>query len=174
MRNQTVIAYWLVPAEPARGIFRSMIRTLAREFDAPRFEPHVTLLVLPEDERVPARILRQIKAAPMRLRVRAVGFSSRFTKTLFVRLDSTRAFEKLSGDLRCITKSRARLPANPHVSLLYKTVPLSIKAELASSITLPFRDVVFDSIKVLRCPAQTRTGEDVRKWWVIVSKKLRA
>lgn len=174
MRNQKVIAYWLLPAEPARGIFRSIIRTFAREFHAPRFEPHVTLLVLPDDGRWPGPILRQMEAAPMRLRVRSVSFSSKFTKTLFVRLDSTGAFEKLNGDLRRITKSRAKLPVDPHVSLLYKSLPGAIKEDLASSIGLPFHHVVFDSIKVLRCPAQTRTGEDVKTWRVIASKKLRA
>src|SRR5438105_13365467 len=38
-----VIAYWLIPAEPAHCFFQGAINDLARRYDAPLFEPHVTI-----------------------------------------------------------------------------------------------------------------------------------
>src|SRR5438132_14370642 len=111
MRKQTAIAYWLIPAQPEQDLFRVIIRILAIQFDAPQFEPHVTILVAPRDRQPrndrgsrtlsesPAKILQRITAAPIRLRLGDVGFSSKFTKTLFVRLKSSKSLEKLMADL---------------------------------------------------------------------------
>jgi hypothetical protein len=43
--RQTVIAYWLIPSEPAHSIFKRIINQLARRWNAPVFEPHVTIHV---------------------------------------------------------------------------------------------------------------------------------
>ena len=42
--RQTVIAYWLIPSEPAHSFFQRIINDLARRYDAPVFEPHVTIM----------------------------------------------------------------------------------------------------------------------------------
>src|SRR6267378_6638567 len=43
--RRIVIAYWLIPAEPAHSFFQGVINDLARRYDAPLFEPHVTVHV---------------------------------------------------------------------------------------------------------------------------------
>ena len=43
--RQIVIAYWLIPSEPAHSFFQRIINDLARRCDAPVFEPHVTIHV---------------------------------------------------------------------------------------------------------------------------------
>src|SRR5947199_10754697 len=43
--REIVIAYWLIPAEPAHSSFQIAINDLARRYDAPLFEPHVTIHV---------------------------------------------------------------------------------------------------------------------------------
>src|SRR5947207_15465564 len=40
-----VIAYWLITAEPAHSFFQGAINDLERRYDAPLFEPHVTINV---------------------------------------------------------------------------------------------------------------------------------
>ena len=164
--------YWLIPAEPKRELFRELIRILAKQFDAPRFEPHLTLLVTAEDRQVPKQILEQIDASSIQLRLRETSFSSKFTKTLFVRFKSNNALKKLIADLRRAAKSRGKFVRDPHVSLLYKKIPVAVKKELASTIRLPFKEVVFDSIKAVQCPSPTRTRADVDGWRVIATKRL--
>src|SRR6266446_10713817 len=41
--RRIAIAYWLIPAEPARSFFQGVINDLGRQYDAPLFEPHVTV-----------------------------------------------------------------------------------------------------------------------------------
>jgi 2'-5' RNA ligase len=169
--------YWLVPAKPKRELFRELIRILAREFDAPSFKPHLTLLVVrhtraPRNNQVP-RILQRIKAAPIRMSLRGTGFASKFTKTLFIRFKSNDSFENLIVDLSRATNSRLQRVRDPHVSLLYKKLPPSVKKELASTIRLPFRHVVFDSIQAVRCSLPIRDRADVEKWRIVATKALR-
>src|SRR5437868_9044691 len=76
--------YWLVPAKPEYELFRDLIRILAKQMNAPVFEPHLTLGATEVDSS-PGQILRQIQSAPVRLRIREIAHSSKFTKTLFVR-----------------------------------------------------------------------------------------
>lgn len=166
------MVYWLIPAEPVRELFRELIRILAKQYDAPAFEPHVTIFATPQDRQLPAKVLRQIKAAPIRLKVRGISYSPKFTKTLFVRFKSSRALDKLIVDLARATGVRVKAPADPHLSLLYKNVPVTTKKQLASTIKLPFREVRFDSIKAVRCAWPTKTGAAVKAWRVVATRNL--
>jgi hypothetical protein len=164
--------YWLIPAEPKRELFRELIRILAEQFDAPRFEPHLTLLVTAEDRRVPKQILEQIDASSIQLRLRKISFSSKFTKTLFVRFKSNNALKNLIVDLRRASKARGKFVRDPHVSLLYKEIPVAVKKELAATIRLPFNEVVFDSMKAVRCHLPVRNRADVEAWRIVAAKSL--
>ena len=54
---KTIVAYWLTPAEPARSFFASTIAELAARFDAPIFEPHVTIYAGEKGDDIPAQVL---------------------------------------------------------------------------------------------------------------------
>jgi hypothetical protein len=54
-----ILTYWLIPAEPARSHFRTLIQDLARRFDAPIFEPHVTVYVTESGNENPAGVLKE-------------------------------------------------------------------------------------------------------------------
>jgi len=65
MKNRAIV-YWLIPAAPKRELFRELVRILAKQFDGPRFEPHLTILAVPENGKSPSKILRALKASPIR------------------------------------------------------------------------------------------------------------
>ena len=169
MHRKTATVYWLVPAEPYRELFREIIRILAKQSNAPRFEPHLTLFVTSQSPQAAKKGLRQLKAGPIRLKIREIAYSSKFTKTLFVRVAPTKSLDRLVVDLAGSAKSLR----DPHISLIYKKISARTKKELASTIRLPFRSVVFDSVKAVRCPFPTTTRADVEAWRVIATKSLR-
>ena len=170
--KKTAIVYWLIPAKPKGELFSEIIRILARQLDAARFEPHLTVLAARQDREPPGKILRQINVLPIRLKVRDISCSSKFAMTLFVRFEPNDALEKLVLDLARVTKSRTKAARDPHVSLLYKKLPTTTKKDLASTIKLPFREVVFDSIQAVRCALPTRTRREVEAWRVVATKRL--
>ncbi len=177
MRNPTpkkhVIVYWLTPAKDERDLFCDIIRILGKQFAAPNFDPHLTLLTTTEDRPSPREVFQKIEAAPIRLTVRAVAFSSEFRKTLFVPLKSNRSLQDLVVDLGQAAKSRAQRLADPHVSLLYKTLAPKVLKELARTIKLPFAEVTFNSISAVRSVKPIETKADVEAWEVLAKKSLR-
>ena len=173
MSKNSAIVYWLTPADPERELFCEIIRILFKQYDGPNFDPHLTVLVAKEDRQPPADVLKQIKASPIRLTVRGISFADEFTKTLFVRMESSKPLEELVVDLGRATKSRTKSVGDPHVSLLYKELAPSVKKELASTIQLPFHEVTFDSIKAVSCRLPVRSSADVEAWRVVATKSLR-
>ena len=153
--KKAVFALWLHPASPAREFFREIIERLARDFDAPVFPPHLTLAV--RDTRPDPPLA--IRSDPIRLRPSGIFFSPAFTKTLFVRFESTAALERL---VRSVGGSTAGF--DPHLSLLYGKLTLAEKARLAASISLPFSAVRFDQLSVVRCPSPTESRSEVEAW----------
>jgi hypothetical protein len=165
-------AYWLVPAAAERELFGKIIQILGKEFRAPLFEPHLTLVVRRGNKHSPKAILRGVKASPIQLSIREIGFSSKFTKSLFVRFDSNKALEKLVGHLAHATGSRVKFVSDPHLSLLYKKLTTPVKKDLASTIHFPLVKVSFDSIKAISCRLPIRTATDIDAWKDITLKHL--
>jgi 2'-5' RNA ligase len=168
----TAIAYWLIPARPVRELLSEIIRILAEELDAPRFEPHLTVLAAPGPDETARKLLRRINMQRIHLPVRDVGFSATFAKTLFVRFESSDALNDLREQLRCGAKAHPEPSFDPHISLIYKKLAPRAKSELASAIKFPFHGIVFDCIKAIRCPNPTRMRSDVESWKVIARKSL--
>ena len=167
-----ILTYWLIPAEPARSYFQSLIQDLARRFDAPLFEPHVTLYVTEPGKENPAGMLRKTfrNIQAPRLSIAAIKYSDEFTKTLFVEFQSVQLLDELSRKLRAGSESQHEYELNPHLSLIYKTMAPETKAQLANSLRLPFDEVRFDSAKAVISPAKIEERADVEAWRVVAEE----
>lgn len=161
MATSSQLVLWLLPAEPARTFFRDTIARLVMEHDAPRFEPHVTL-GRGQPSQLPA-----IRTAPITLPIVGVDSSASFTKTLFVRF-------QLTGPLAQLRDSLGMKGAvyDPHLSLLYRKLPDSLKRQLATSLSLPFPTVTFNAVAAIRCPAAVATRADVESWERVARQPL--
>jgi 2'-5' RNA ligase len=169
--HDEILTYWLIPNEPARTYFAALIRELATRFEAPAFEPHVTVYSTTVGNEDPADVLKRVvtKCAPYRLVVSGIDYSEEFTKTLFVQFHRNEALAKLNADLRSASASSDDYELNPHLSLIYKKMRRETKEEIAHSLTLPFSEVVFDSAKALIVPAKIESRADVEAWRVVAA-----
>jgi len=164
-----ILTYWLIPAEPARSYFRSLIGELARRFDAPVFEPHVTLFVTEPGNENPAAVLRETlrNIEPPPLSITAIKYSDEFTKTLFAEFRPDEFLSSLNEKLRAGSASQSEYRLNPHLSLIYKTMSREAKVDMANSLRLPFDEVRFDSAKAVISPAKIEARSDVEAWRVV-------
>lgn len=169
---KTAVAYWLVPARAERELFSTIIRILAEELDAPRFEPHLTLFSTTQDYKSAAKRLKEFNAGPLSLPIRDVQFSATFTKTLFVRFRPSAALNRFVSLMQRNAGEPLKKVADPHLSLCYKKLPAKSKRELASAIKLPLRAVLFDCVRAVVCPMPTRSAAEVRAWRAIARKRL--
>jgi 2'-5' RNA ligase len=169
--RQIVIAYWLIPAEPTRTFFRSLITDLARSYDAPVFEPHVTIHVganqAQSAEHAVLHGARECK--PITLQPLRIDGSDQFTKTLFVQFAPEIELQRLNAMIRKAAEDSSRYELNPHLSLLYKTIRAATRSKLASSISVPFAEVTFDALQAVRCVSPTQTRADVEAWGVVTT-----
>jgi Cyclic phosphodiesterase-like protein. len=170
--RQIVIAHWLIPAEPAHRFFQDLINDLARRYDAPVFEPHVTIYVGANSTDALETALskaaqdcsqscskRSRSAIPMNLSKHSLSNSEPNTKLL-----------QLNQVIRSAAQGSSDYDLKPHLSLLYKRMSAQTRRQLARSIEVPFSQVVFDSLKAVRCVSPTQSRADVEVWRVVGEK----
>ena len=172
--EKSIVAYWLCPAEPARSHFSSMIADLATRFDAPFFEPHVTVYVTDQAAENPGAILEHTfrNRGRYRLFVRSLDQSDTFTRTVFVQFEPDTELAHLSSDLRRASTAQNDYELNPHLSLIYKKMSREEKGDLVASLSLRFDEVCFDSVKAVISPANLKSREDVEAWRVVATQQL--
>jgi hypothetical protein len=170
----TILAYWLVPAEPARDFFASTIAELASRFDAPLFEPHVTVYASMKGEENPEEVLSGALAGcePFRLSVRDIQCSDEFTKTVFVQFEPSPPLLRLSRALQQASALHDEYQLNPHLSLIYKKMTQDARIDVATSVRVTFTEVLFDSAKAIVCPTPIKSREDVEAWRVVAAQTL--
>jgi putative hydrolase of the HAD superfamily len=158
--RQTVIAYWLIPSEPAHSFFQRIINDLAHRYDAPVFEPHVTIHVGADGADAAknafgdaARECKLIGLTPL-----GIDQSDEFIKTLFVQFAMTTELREINNMIRQAANDSSQYELKPHLSLLYKNFAAPTRCELAASIKVPFSEVTFNAIKAVRCFSPTESG----------------
>lgn len=161
------IAYWLLPEPAAYEAFSEQIHHLATRFGAPEFEPHVTVFIAPENSRTPKDILWAVRPGTIELTILGVRFSEKFTKTLFLQFEKSDALQELGDRIWRSSGASDRQVIDPHLSLLYATLPPGTKERVADEITLPFRTARFRSICAMRCAMPTTSQAEVRQWRLV-------
>ena len=171
--KKTAIAYWLIPAGPARSFFKAMIVDLARQYSAPVFEPHMTIYVGSDRADAEEVIVEAARGCgPIKVKVLGVDHSGEFIKTLFVPFALNRRLQRLNEIIRSTAQDSSDYQLKPHLSLLYKKMSMQGRRLLTRSIEVPFSEVIFDSIKAVRCVSPTRSRADVEAWRVVAAKPL--
>jgi 2'-5' RNA ligase len=171
--RRIVIAYWLVPTEPARSFLQGVINDLARRYNAPVFEPHMTIYVGLGRLEAEEVIVKAISGCQLvQANVLKVCQSGEFIKTLFVRFAMDGKLQQLNEMIRDAAQDSSDYQLNPHLSLLYKKMSILARRELAHSIKVPFSEVTFESIKAVRCVSPTQSRADVEAWSVVAAKSL--
>jgi 2'-5' RNA ligase len=172
--RQTVIAYWLIPSEPAHSFFQRIINDLARRYDASVFEPHVTVHVGADQGRAAEKALGEAARQCKLIGLTPLGIdeSDEFIKTLFVQFAMSAQLRQINDIIREAANDSSQYELKPHLSLLYKNLAAATRSDLAASINVPFSEVTFDAIKAVRCVSPTGSGADVEAWHVVAAACL--
>ena len=174
MTRQTVIAYWLIPSEPAQSFFQRIINDFARRYDTPVFEPHVTIHVGADRADAAKNALGDAERECKLIGLTPLGIdqADEFIKTLFVQFAMSAELRKTTEIIRQGANDSSQYELNPHLSLLYKNLAAPTRRELAASINVPFSEVTFDAIKAVRCVSPAESGADIEGWHVVAAASL--
>ena len=171
-----MISYWLIPADRQREQLATLIGQITHRYDAPAFEPHLTLYSSDDSEEHARRVLDHIAAQhrAVELRISGITHSEKFTKTLFVQFANNAEAQQLRDAIGELSQSGRDHHFDPHLSLLYARISAEAKAAEACGLRLPFERVVFDSIAAVRFPRPIESRADVEAWRKIATAKLGA
>lgn len=127
---------WLIPTGKAYEKFSNLIKKLAKEYNAPVFEPHITLLgdfMQPEEECIELTKQLVLGQKPFTINMGEVGYEDFYFRTLFVRADKTEPLLALHNRAKEIFKVDIP-PYMPHLSLLYGIFPVKTKEKIIREI----------------------------------------
>lgn len=174
MVRRTVIAFWLIPAEPAHSLFQGIINDLARKYDAPVFEPHVTVHVGADRADLAETALEHAarECTGIRLTPAGIDQSERFVKTLFVQFALSAELRQMNENIRKAAHNAPPYELNPHLSLLYNKMEPAARRRLAMSMKMSFSEITFDAIEAVRCISPTRSRADVEAWRTVAGVSL--
>jgi hypothetical protein len=152
------VAFWLIPTD--RTFYQSLIHDLAQRYDAPIFQPHITLYSGNFERN---RILEFLRTPiDITLEIDRIQYSDQFTKSLFIQLVSNPQLEQLSESIRTYFGSPYSL--DPHLSLIYADLDEAEKRSLSEEIRLLDRFIRFDRLTAIEVPRKPQTREDVESW----------
>lgn len=168
-------SFWLVPAEPLRTRLHAVISNLAKKFDAVEFEPHVTIWCGvsddPGSQKVAAALVDRFSA--IELTPATVGYTEEYTKTLFIELEQLAAVRRMFEAIGELSATPSAYVLNPHLSLMYKAMPLGMLQEISETLELPDGTYRFDRLRVIETEIPlTRPGQ-VRNWRTVFDNALK-
>lgn len=161
---------WLIPQQPELNYFQKMINKLAKEQQAPKFQPHITIYWGKTDslENI-KQIIKSLaqKNHPITLNVTGADATPEIFKTLFVIFadnDQLSNWSKQIGDATINKDYQLHL----HLSLLYKDMPIEKKQALLKQVQLNLKRVTFDKLELIR----EDDPDVVSKWIPIFESRL--
>lgn len=169
------VSYWLVPAEEDEEDLACIIVELAGwSWDAPTFDPHVTLYSGQLDSR--GDVPRVLKSATrgigdVTLHSTGIAHSDQFTKTLFIEFAGNAVLSQLSRAFKDLSAQPEEYELKPHLSLLYAKLSAESREHFAKTTVVPSR-VRFNRVRAIASNGPTRTPEDVSAWRVIAEVRL--
>lgn len=137
-------ALWLKPENEVYDVLENIISRLAETYDAPYFEPHITVAgSIPLSAEAIVEMMHHVRlqCEPMTLHLTETAVEDNYFRSLYVHIAPNEALLALRE--RCLTELRLEhKPYIPHVSLLYKKLEESEKQKILEQVGSRF-DLVF-------------------------------
>lgn len=167
--NSLQVSIWLLPSELESKSLSQEMRNLARKFDAPDFEPHITLY----STKIPAENLTTLKEnlrsrikdfKLLALNVLGIGQNGTLFKSLFLQLQNSKELNGLYETIKAILGKYGEYEIDPHISLLYKE-GLSAEEKTKSIENSKFgSEIKFDKVAIKVSGPHDNFGKDISKW----------
>jgi hypothetical protein len=170
----TVYSFWLVPEESLKNELCSIIRELATSYDASEFDPHVTIFSGPSDDDEVHSTARSITSrfsvvefAPQKL-----SYTPKLTKTLFIKLFQSEVAAHLFNIIKESISQPSDYVLDPHLSLLYKTIPEENQMEICRTLRVPSGSYCFDGLRVIETEVPITRPEQIKRWRTVFEARL--
>jgi len=138
MKEYTI---WFVPTGELHDELAGIIFRLSREYRAPAFEPHITLLggIAETEENVMSKTADLAGfLKPFSIRFTALDSLDEYFRCVFLRVQETEGLMQANAKARELFGRKQDPPFIPHLSLLYGSFPTSTKEQIIENIGREF------------------------------------
>lgn len=128
---------WLIPSGNAYNRLENIISELSKQYSAPFFEPHVTLIggIKDSEENTLSKTSQLANSVrPFRVTLTEVQYLDEYFKSLFIRAKETDELMKANSKARETFNLQNDSDYMPHLSLMYSNSPTRIKEEIIEKI----------------------------------------
>ena len=128
---------WLVPTGKAYDKLSSLIQRLAKSYNAPIFEPHVTLIgEIMQSENDALRKTEQLASRQnsFQITLNSVDYQDYYFRTLFIRAEKTNLLQALHDRSKDVFEVKDVSDYMPHLSLMYGNFPKAVKEQIIKDI----------------------------------------
>lgn len=127
---------WVIPPEPIYTRLKTIIIELAKTYNGPTFEPHLTLLgnINKELTEIESKVQGlAVNIDELEINLGPISFSTTYFQSVFVRVNSKAQLMKLNLDI----KKALNIENNvfmPHISLIYGNHDMETREKIAAKI----------------------------------------
>jgi len=163
-------AIWLTFSENDRNYLKKIMDELAEKYHAPKFEPHITVYGLVDSE------MSLIESIAKEVTLNCNSFlvekseilqSEELWKTVYVELKMNKHMESIYKNLKKHFEKIVKYEFNPHISLIYKILPIEEKIKIINGLDIKNEFIVNKLVIQKFFP-------DVEKWKIVKEFNLKS
>ncbi len=164
MKEKMIHSLWLMPNGSIFNKFQKIINNLAEKYNAPKFEPHVTLIASVTDEDVfeKTEILSK-KIKPFNLKIVKASYMFDYYRCVIALAEKSPEIMNAAKKARGLFINYNIREYLPHLSLLYGDFPEKIKKEIVKKLGDISAEFKVKEINLV-------TGGDVPEEWNVVKR----
>lgn len=170
----TEFTLWLLPSDPLRSVLRPILDRLSVNLDTVRFDPHVTIFCGSSNDAEACAVADRIarRFSPIDLTPSRLAHTERYTKTLFLEFQDSVALRQMFEMAQSGYARRSNYVLNPHLSLLYGTLPEATQRSVCETLDVPMDGYRFDRIRMIETELPINDPGPVERWRVVCEAKL--
>ena len=164
---------WIVPSSDVKQRFSGMIDDLAGRYEAPKFEPHMTLLGdLKGNEEGLLNKAYEIAGAisPFRIRMTEIDYLDAYFRCLFIRAEETGPLMEANEKAREVFGRQTSPKFMPHISIMYGEYPNELKERIIGELGRE-QNIEFDVESI--CFVYSSKNIPINEWRVIKEFSLK-
>lgn len=161
-------AIWLTFSKDDRNYLKKIIDEISEKYHAPKFEPHITVYGLVDSElSLIDSIAKEVtlNCSSFMVKKSEILQSDELWKTVYIELKMNNQLEIIHKNLKKYFEKISKYEFNPHISLIYKILPIEEKIKIINELDIKNEFMVKKLVVQKFFP-------DVEKWKIVKEYNL--
>ena len=156
-------AIWLTFSKNDRDFLKSVIDKISEKYNAPKFEPHITIYgLLNSKMSLIDSVIKEVSQNSNSFLVKKSEIlqSDVLWKTVYIELEMNQQLKIIHNSLKKYFEKILKYEFSPHISLIYKILPIEEKIKIINELNIK-NEFRVDKIVI------QEFSPDIEKWEII-------